>query len=105
MENKKQNLRVCVSSTISPFAFMQMSRSRQAEELEKEIEPLYLRVSSLEQARDFCQRYIDKNNLGGSNWTGGRVIDENSEFVASISYNGRIWDSEEYETAKEITVL
>lgn len=104
MTVKKQNLRVCVSSTISPLVYMQMSRSQQAEEIHKEMKAVYLRVSSLAEASDFCRRHIEKYNLGSSNWTGGRVINDNAEFVACVSYNGRVWDSEEYDNAKEIII-
>ena len=49
-------------------------------------------VNSLKEAREACHRYINKNRLGGGNWTGGQVYDENEKPVARISYNGRIWE-------------
>ena len=53
-------------------------------------------VTSLRQAKDACQRFIADNDLGGGNWAGGQVY-ENGEPVAWISYNGRVWDTEEKE--------
>lgn len=47
-------------------------------------------VTSLESASRICREYIDRNTLGGGNWTGGTVRD-GSKVVAKISYNGRIW--------------
>ena len=70
----------------------------------KDKERVYFQVSNLAEASEVCQRYIAHFNLGSSNWTGGRVVNDNSDFVARISYNGRLWDSEEYENAKEIKI-
>lgn len=48
-------------------------------------------VTTLEQASEACLAYIARNDLGGGNWTGGRVVDvESGDLVAAISYNGRI---------------
>lgn len=37
-----------------------------------------------------CRAYIDANNLGSGNWSGGDVFEDGVK-VARISYNGRIW--------------
>lgn len=102
MKIKKQNLWVCLDSVANPFRYFQASRNEQSEEMMKDKERVYFQVSNLAEASEVCQRYIERFNLGSSNWIGGRVIDDNSNFVANISYNGRIWDSEEFENAKEI---
>lgn len=96
---------VCFDSTVSEFRYFQSSRSEQIEEQFKDKERVYFQVSNLAEASEACQRYIAHFNLGSSNWTGGRVINDNSDFVAQISYNGRLWDSEEFADAREITVL
>lgn len=49
---------------------------------------------SFEDASRICREWIERNGLGGGNWTGGTVRDEAGEAVASISYNGRIWTAE-----------
>lgn len=48
-------------------------------------------VESLMHASKTCREYIDSNNLGGGNWTGGQVKDSAGNVVARVSYNGRIW--------------
>lgn len=50
-------------------------------------------VQSLEEASEVCKRFIDKNELGGGNWSGGQVYDRD-QHIADISYNGRIWPVE-----------
>jgi hypothetical protein len=48
-------------------------------------------VESLAEASGVCLGYIDRNDLGFGNWTGGQVSDGKKQ-VAIVSYNGRIWD-------------
>lgn len=52
-------------------------------------------VKSLKEARDVCREYIEDNDLGSGNWTGGQVYEMNNKQIAHISYNGRIWEGEE----------
>jgi hypothetical protein len=47
-------------------------------------------VQSLAEASQVCRDYLDKYDLGGGNWAGGLVTDENDTAIAEISYNGRI---------------
>ena len=48
-------------------------------------------VKSLQEASQVCRDWIEELELGGGNWTGGKVFD-NGKQIAEISYNGRIWD-------------
>lgn len=48
-------------------------------------------VQSIDAAAAMCRQYIDRNGLGGGNWTGGQVMRDLTEQVAYISYNGRAW--------------
>lgn len=64
-----------------------------------------VKCTSLQEAAKKCREYIERNNLGGGNWTGGAVFFHKDgsaltgmEQVATVSYNGRIWDM----TGKEI---
>lgn len=59
--------------------------------------PRSVAVTSMEEASRVCREYIESNELGGGNWTGGDVINAGKK-VARISYNGRIWwpDGVEY---------
>ena len=50
-------------------------------------------VESFKEASRVCRKFIDDNNLGGGNWHGGQVYVDGNQ-VASVSYNGRIWDME-----------
>ncbi len=47
-------------------------------------------VKSLKEASDRCNQFIEMNELGGGNWTGGQVY-EGDKLIAEISYNGRAW--------------
>ncbi len=47
-------------------------------------------VASLQEASRVCLRFIEANDLGGGNWTGGAVY-EGKKQVAKVSYNGRVW--------------
>jgi len=51
-------------------------------------------VSSFEHASALCRQFIDKNELGGGNWSGG-LITEGGKEIAYVSYNGRVWKIEE----------
>ena len=47
-------------------------------------------VQNLDAASVMCRQYIEKNGLGGGNWTGGDVH-RDGKLIARVSYNGRIW--------------
>ncbi|MBD2746127.1 hypothetical protein IC232_05365 [Microvirga sp. BT688] len=42
-----------------------------------------------------CRDYIEENDLGGGNWTGGDIR-ENGKVVAKVSYNGTVWPPGEF---------
>ena len=65
--------------------------------------PQMVGVESIEQAAKVCRAYITRNELGGGNWTGGKVYQVNGKktLVARISYNGRAWDNNDKEIANE----
>lgn len=56
---------------------------------------------SLAHASAWCQRYIELLNLGGGNWTGGKVYAEHGiapgtgKPVARVAYNGRVFNVED----------
>jgi hypothetical protein len=62
----------------------------------------YVEVNSLKEASILTQKFIEYFGLSSSNWTGGRVCDENLNFVARVSFNGRIWDNDDFKICKEI---
>jgi hypothetical protein len=62
-------------------------------------------VNSLKEASKACMDYIDNWNLGSSNWRGGEVYDVDGKQVATVSYNGRVWEGKHSfsNQTKEIT--
>lgn len=48
-------------------------------------------VVTLEEASARCLRFIAEHDLGGGNWSGGKVRDAAGVVVARVSYNGRVW--------------
>jgi len=49
----------------------------------------YITVKTLEDASLECRKFIERNFLGGGNWTGGKVY-ENNKCIAQISCTGKI---------------
>ncbi len=99
--NKK--LFVSLGSEIDPHRFLQYSNNQKFEDLYKTKGLVYFEVNGLIEAKNLTQKFIREFDLGGSNWVGGRVVDEENKFIAQISYNGRVWESENY-PCKEIEI-
>lgn len=53
----------------------------------------FIKCKTLEDCSKVCLMYIEHYDLGGGNWDGGQVFQDEkcSVQVAQISYNGRIW--------------
>lgn len=47
-------------------------------------------VTTKQEAAEACRKFIDDNQLGSGNWSGGDVFSEGN-LVARVSYNGRVW--------------
>lgn len=60
----------------------------------KEIKCRVAERSSIEACQTAARMYIEGNDLGAGNWDGGRVYDENNQYIGYISYNGKFWDKE-----------
>ncbi len=52
-------------------------------------------VEDFAAASKACRDYIEENDLGGGNWTGGEIR-ENGKIVAKVSYNGTVWPPGEF---------
>jgi SAM-dependent methyltransferase len=52
-----------------------------------------VRVTSLEEARDKVVQFIQNNDLGSGNWSGGDLY-QNGKKVGYVSYNGRVWNND-----------
>lgn len=47
-------------------------------------------VSSFTDATKQCREFIQRNNLGGGNWSGGDLYDDSGNLIARVAYNGTI---------------
>jgi hypothetical protein len=55
--------------------------------------PRWQEVYTIGHASEVCREYIREWELGGGNWSGGKVIrTADNCHVARISFNGRCWD-------------
>lgn len=52
-------------------------------------------IETFEDASVECISFIHHNQLGGGNWNGGDITDDNGKLIAYVSYNGRVWAVEE----------
>lgn len=55
-----------------------------------------IKLHTLREAIEQCKAYIASWNLGGGNWNGGQVYSDKGH-IATISFNGRIWDLDDNE--------
>jgi hypothetical protein len=93
---------VQLASFVNIARFDEMTRSQQLEELCKPHGNIFFEVKSFKEAAYLCLKFIDRHDLGSSNWAGGLIVNEKFEFLAKVSYNGRVWDSDDCFKAKEI---
>jgi hypothetical protein len=59
--------------------------------------PIWVNVRDLAEARERCLHFIVHNDLGGGNFSGGEVRDDANKTIARVSYNGRVWDTNDKE--------
>ena len=64
----------------------------------------YKPVRNLKEAQRECRKFIDKNELGVGNWSGGNIYNDKGDLVGYISYNGRAWKDDNW-PSKEIDKL
>jgi len=106
LEIRENKMYVQLSSTLDVERFLQKSSNEKFEELLKPNGTLFIRVSSYKQAIELCREFISYFNLGSSNWLGGLIVDDNYNFLARVSYNGRLWDNtdDNWKIANEIVL-
>lgn len=104
MSLKKYNpkLFVQIASTFDEGRAVSYSTNQMLFETTRPYGNLFVEVEDINQARQLCIEFIKYYQLGSSNWYGGKIIDENNNFVARVSYNGRVWDSEDWKESNEI---
>jgi hypothetical protein len=66
------------------------------------VKPKTFTADSLNELCTSIREFLGENDLGAGNWGTARVF-KNGKLYGYMSYNGRIWDSNEWSpTAKEI---
>lgn len=95
---------LALGATSNPDRLTDFSSSDCLVELQKDKRMIYFEVSSLKHASQLSRQFINHFGLGASNWIGGTICDENFNFIANVSYNGRIWDNEDWKISKEIQI-
>lgn len=48
-------------------------------------------VASFAEASAAVRNYIEQHQLGGGNWTGGLITDQQGTLIGYVSFNGRVW--------------
>jgi hypothetical protein len=59
------------------------------------------KVKDFAAASQACLAYIALHELGGGNWNGGDILDEQGKRIASVSYNGFVWPPGEWTPGAE----
>jgi hypothetical protein len=57
-------------------------------------------VGSLAAAASACREYIGEWDLGGGNWTGGKITNRAGDVVGKVSYNGRVFSPGPWQDAR-----
>lgn len=99
-----QKMFVQLATSFDANRFNEMSKNAQLEELIKPEGNIFFEIKSIEEAVELSKTFIDKYNLCSSNWAGGKIVNENFDFIATVSYNGRVWDNEDWFKAKEVSI-
>ena len=95
---------VALGSTTEHGKWSSFSRNEAIQEFLEPDGLVYYEVGSLKEASLLTRKFIETFKLSSSNWTGGKVCDENFNPIARISFNGRVWDNEDWKIAKEIEI-
>lgn len=48
-------------------------------------------VADYAAASVLARKWIEDNDLGGGNWSGGQLTDEDGALVGRVAYNGRVF--------------
>lgn len=49
-------------------------------------------VKTFEDASFECMKFINDNDLGSGNWSGGDLLNDHGARIGYVSYNGRVWN-------------
>jgi hypothetical protein len=100
--NYGSKMYVQLAASIDCTRFEQMSSNLKFQMLHTPDKTVFVEVKGINEAVSLCKQYIKVFDLGGASWDGGLIVDKDFEFIAKISYNGRVWDSLNWRTANEI---
>ena len=65
----------------------------------------FVSVKTFKEASEACVKFINENDLGSGNWYGGEIYDNKGKIIAHVSYNGRVWEGQNWSTnAVEILI-
>jgi len=48
-------------------------------------------IYTFKAASIICRQFLQSENLGSGNWTGGQIYDASGREIAHVSFNGRVW--------------
>lgn len=51
-------------------------------------------VDSFKDASRAVRHFIETNDLGSGNFTGGKIYGDDGQVIGRVSYNGRAWDND-----------
>jgi hypothetical protein len=51
----------------------------------------WVEVASYAEASDAVRAFLTAGGFGGGNWTGG-AVESDGKVVASVSFNGKVWE-------------
>lgn len=54
-------------------------------------------VDSFKDASRAVRHFVETNDLGSGNFTGGRIFNDHGEAIGRVSYNGRVWGNDNQE--------
>ena len=91
IENK---MFIQLSSCFDDTNICAFTASQYLEAIERPYGNCYYEVSSIKEAIILCEEFRKYFNLDGSNWSGGRIVDNEMKFIAKVSYNGTVCKSE-----------
>lgn len=70
-----------------------ITRNRMGYYFEASNEVIHTDVTTLDEASKAVRNFIENSGIGSGSFTGGDVYDNNNEWIAWVSYNGRVWDA------------
>lgn len=100
--NYESKIYVQLAAAVDCVKYEQMSSNVKLQMLHNPKNTVFVEIANIKEAVSLCKQYIREFDLGSSSWDGGLIVDQDFQFIAKISYNGRIWDNQNWSIANEI---